>query len=180
MWMKPRKIAILAAICSLAPIPVNAMVLESPTFRPNATLPVSTIYDRSGCHGGNRAPALRWREVPPATRSFALIVRDPDAPAPGGWWHWARYDIPSNLRALPYGVSNGRFGRDARTSWNDNAYNGPCPPPGLAHHYVFTLYALDVAHLRGASPVTTAPALAGALRGHVLASATLVGRYGER
>ena len=177
--MKPRKIAVLAAFCALIPANASAMRLQSASFHANATIPAASVYNRGGCHGGNRAPRLRWENVPVKTRSFALLVHDPDAPVPGGWWHWARFDIPANVRTLPYGVRDGTDGRDARTSWNERRYDGPCPPPGPAHHYVFTLYALDVSRLAGVTGTTTAPRILRALRGQVIAQATLGGRYGQ-
>ena len=180
MWMKLPKIAVLAAFCALIPADAGAMRLQSATFHANAAIPVASAYDRDGCRGGNRAPQLSWQNVPSRTRSFALVVHDPDAPAPGGWWHWARFDIPAALRSLPFGVRNGTDGRDARTSWREQGYDGPCPPPGPPHHYVFTLFALDVVHVAGVDSEMTAPELVRALRGHILARATLVGRYGAR
>ncbi len=127
----------------------------------------------SECGGYNRSPELEWSGAPRGTKSFALIMHDPDAPIPGGFYHWVVYDVPAGSRRLPGSVklpaselgmtSEGRIG-----------YYGPCPPPGPAHHYVFTLYALDLARIAGHAPLD-GPQLLRAIGGHVLGRATLQG-----
>lgn len=151
-------------------------VLASATFAPNRTMPVSAVY--SGCGGANRAPELHWSGAPAGTKSFALIVHDPDAPHPGGWYHWVLYNLPPGTRELQGGRtqrSNAAPGAGAN-DFKDDAYDGPCPPPGKAHHYVFSLYALD-RQITGTH--LDAPALQKAMRGHILARAQLTGLYGR-
>jgi len=149
--------------------------LSSPDFRPGGPLSVRNEWGGGmGCHGGNVAPRLTWRGVPPGTRSFALTVVDPDAKVPGGFVHWVAYNIPGAWRFMygnaPQGTTGGTSGFQARS------YNGPCPPVGDSpHHYHFTLYALDVASL--ASPGLTRGALLRAVGGHVLGSAEVVGTF---
>jgi Raf kinase inhibitor-like YbhB/YbcL family protein len=162
---------------AFAAVPANALTLHSPAFASGAMLPSRTVYDKAPCSGPNRSPQLRWDAVPSKTRSFALTVLDIDAPAPGGWWHWVRFDIPASARGLASAAAGP--GTDGRTSWGESRYGGPCPPPGRPHRYVFTLYALDLPAIPGANAATIGPALLTALRGHVLAKATLVGRYGR-
>lgn len=143
-----------------------ALILVSPDFRAGGTIPAA--LRAQACGGANRLPALRWSAPPPNTRSFAIVLHDPDAPVAGGFYHWVLYDIPATARSTD-GASGG--GRSGIATTGQAAYFGPCPPPGPAHHYIFTLYALDVEKLAGGSP--TGPELQSRVRGHVLARATL-------
>ncbi len=147
--------------------------LASATFKPNATMPMSTVATR--CGGENISPELHWSGAPQGIRSLALVVHDPDAPAPGGFYHWIVYDLPPSTRELR--AQAAIAGSELGTTSNDSAgYAGPCPPPGKPHHYNFTLYALDetisASHLTG-------PQLEAAIAGHILARATLTGLFGR-
>lgn len=151
-----------------------AFVLASATFHNGARMPAATAYAK--CGGANVSPELHWSGAPAKTRSFALIVHDPDAPAPGGWYHWIAYNIPAPVRELrANAVLNGA--QLGMTSFGQNAYGGPCPPPGKPHHYDFTLYALDVPKIAAAH--LTGPQLQSAIAHHTLARATLTGLYGR-
>jgi Raf kinase inhibitor-like YbhB/YbcL family protein len=152
--------------------------LVSPQFAPGAQLKPAQVWNRDGCHGENRSPALRWTGAPARTKSLALGVFDPDAGA-AGWWHWIVYDIPPARTALPTNVAptSGDF-QQGVNDFGVSGYGGPCPPSGPAHHYVFTLYALDVARL-GAGRALHGSQFRGLLRDHVVATATLTGIYGR-
>ncbi len=150
--------------------------LTSVAFLDGGTLPAASAYSGRGCGGGNIAPGLRWTGAPAGTRSFVLTVWDPDAHEAGGWWHWVRYDIPAGAHGLPP-----ETGRDGRNSFGTLGWGGPCPPAGdRAHHYRFVLRALDIPAVALATPATTGPELEALVRGHVLATATVVGRYARR
>jgi Raf kinase inhibitor-like YbhB/YbcL family protein len=161
----------------------QGFVLRSSTFAPNGRMPRSAANDRDGCGGENRSPELSWTGMPRGTKSLALTLHDPDAQAPGGWWHWVRFNVPTSIDHLV-----GRAGRvaaadsagvDGTTSFGSTGYGGPCPPPGdRPHHYIFTLYALDVPRLATDATIT-GPQLQALVKGHVLGQATLVGRYGR-
>jgi len=155
--------------------------LWTPAFRAGATMPVVAEYHGDGCLGGNRSPELRWSGVPAGTKSLVLTVHDPDAPVPGGWWHWVRFDIPARLHGLPAGAADSSAsGRDGTQSFGEARYGGPCPPPGdRPHHYDFVLRALDIAAVPGASASTTGPQLDRLVAGHVVAEARLTGRFGR-
>lgn len=155
-------------------IALAAFVLASSTFHAGATMPKSTVYTK--CNGGNVSPELHWSGAPAGTRSFALIAHDPDAPAPGGWYHWVAYNIPANTHALAAGASLPQS-ESGKTSFDENAYGGPCPPPGKPHHYNFTLYALDVAKIPGDH--LSGPQLEAAIARHTLARTTYTGLYGR-
>jgi len=121
------------------------------------------IPRRYTCDGASAVPPLRWTAPPRRTRSLALEVLDPDAPG-GTFVHWVQW-----------GLTRGKAGVQGTNSTGGLGWTGPCPPPGPAHHYVFRLYALDAALplRRGADDA----AFRRALRGHVLATARLVGVY---
>ena len=136
-------------------------------------------YDRFGCHGANRAPALQWSGAPAGTRSFAVTVFDPDAPTGSGFWHWMVIDLPAASRSLPEGGALPAFAHAIRNDYGDKAWGGPCPPAGdPPHHYLFTVYALDVPSL--GAPADASPALAGFLmHGHVIGKARRTLTFGR-
>ncbi|MBV8147787.1 MAG: YbhB/YbcL family Raf kinase inhibitor-like protein [Candidatus Eremiobacteraeota bacterium] len=145
------------------------MQLESSDFRAGATIPLASMA--TDCGGSNQTPALRWSGAPAGTKSFALVVRDPDAPIAGGFYHWVVYNIPAQTHELARNAvpASAQLGT---VSTGKAAYYGPCPPPGPAHHYIFELYALDVAHV-GIDPSPNALELQQRIGSHVLAKATL-------
>jgi hypothetical protein len=155
------------------------MELISPAFQYGAAIPA-----RHTCDGDDASPPLQWSGVPPGTRSLALIMEDPDAPA-GTWVHWVLYGLPAGLESLPEDFPKSERLTDGAmhgACWGVDrfsrvGYHGPCPPPGNPHRYVFTLYALDAD--AGLPPRRTKADLLRAMKGHVLAQAVLVGRYGR-
>ena len=125
------------------------------------------------CDGANRSPALAWGEPPPGTKSFALIVDDPDAPS-GLYRHWGAYDIPPNTRSVAAGQS---VGSQAINDPGKPGYSGPCPPPGHGvHHYHFKLYALDVEQL-GIQPNAKIAEVEDAAKPHAIGQGELIGTY---
>jgi Raf kinase inhibitor-like YbhB/YbcL family protein len=150
-----------------------ALSLASASFAAGSTLPQWASYGAPGCRGADRSPELHWSDVPRGTRSLALTVYDPDAR--NGWYHWVAYDLSPRRRSLPAGVRLPPSELGV-TSFGERRYGGPCPPQGPPHHYIFTLYALDVRTLALRAPFDGAQ-LERAVRGHVIARATLVGRY---
>jgi Raf kinase inhibitor-like YbhB/YbcL family protein len=149
------------------------MKLTSSAFGPNGTIP-----RRHTCEGEDLAPQLAWSDAPPATKSFVLIVDDPDAPDPAApkmtWVHWVMYDIPPGVHSLPEGGSTPAGARDGINDWRRTGYGGPCPPKGR-HRYLFRLYALDLVF--GDLRRPTKEQLLAAMQPHVLAQAELVGTY---
>jgi Raf kinase inhibitor-like YbhB/YbcL family protein len=139
-----------------------AFTLTSPAFKNNGTIPDKYSFNAMGCTGENTSPPLEWKNPPAGTKSFALMVHDPDAPTGSGWWHWVAYNIPADTTSLAEGA--GKVGSATmpkgsiagNTDFGKPGYGGPCPPPGSGkHHYNFTLFALKVDKLEvppGASP----------------------------
>jgi Raf kinase inhibitor-like YbhB/YbcL family protein len=130
------------------------------------------------CEGNNQSLPLTWTGVPVGTRSFALIVDDPDAPR-GTWVHWLIWNLPADACELGPGVPTlPELPSGARQGLNDGGdlgYQGPCPPPGRPHRYCFRLFALDIS--LNLAPGATRSALEGAFDGHVLGRAVLMGTY---
>ena len=142
---------------------------------------IADVHVNRDCSGGDLSPALAWSGAPAATRSFAITIHDPDAPKAGGWWHWLAFDIPASTAGVPRGAAGGGLPAGARQGRNDygnNGYDGPCPPPGPAHRYIVTLWALDVGRLAAAAGLAPGD-LAAQLQAHALDHVTLVGIYGR-
>jgi len=115
---------------------------------------------------------LNWSGAPENTKSFALIVDDPDAPAKV-WVHWIVCNIPSDIMQLKENVPTSAFIAGS-TDFHNTQYGGPCPPSG-SHRYQFTLYALD--SMLQVEQGVNKEALLAAMQGHILAQAVLLGRY---
>ncbi len=153
-----------------------ALSLTSPAFSDGGAIP-----ERHTCEGEDVSPALAWSGAPPGTKTFCLVVDDPDAPDPKApkttWVHWVLYDLPPDATGLAEGVRAADLPRGTREGLNDwkrTGYGGPCPPIGR-HRYFHKIYALDT-ELPGLGTPTKAR-LEEAMKGHVLAQAQLVGTY---
>jgi len=132
------------------------------------------------CDGPDLSPQLSWNAPPAGTQSFALIMDDPDAPV-GTWVHWVLYDVPANVLELPEGVAKDEQlssgARQGRNDFGKIGYGGPCPPGGKPHRYFFKLYALDIK--LGLRASATKADVERAMKGHILAQAELIGKYGR-
>ncbi len=168
-----RMIATLSMVLAAA---TPAMRLASPDFPPGGVIPARAMA--ADCGGENRSPDLAWSDAPKETESFALIVRDPDAPIAGGFFHWVVYNLPPTTHRLVAGakLTDGQLGK---TSRGGTGYYGPCPPPGATHHYTFTLLALDLPQITAREPLT-ASKLEALVTGHVLARAVLEATASDR
>ena len=149
-----------------------AFSLSSPAFPNDGHIPAKFTCD-AGMQ--NPSPALTWKDAPGGTKSFALVMHDPDAPMPGGFTHWVLFDIPAATTQLTEGFQAGSVGVSGNSGFRRAGYGGPCPPTGV-HHYHFTLSALDVESL-GLSAGATKADVEKAMQGHVLGTAELVGLY---
>ncbi len=151
----------------------DQMQLTSTAFIEGAAIPA-----KHTCDAKNVSPPLKWSGVPAGTKSLALIVDDPDAPA-GTWVHWVLYDLPATTSELGEDVAKSQYvAGGAKQGLNDFrhlGYGGPCPPPGKAHRYFFKLYALDA--VLDLKPGLTKKDLESAMEKHVLGRAQLMGTY---
>jgi len=128
------------------------------------------------CEGADVSPALSWRGAPLGTKSFALIVDDPDAPN-RTWNHWLLWNIPTSVESLREGFEPGQVGVSGANDFGAKGYGGPCPPPGHGvHRYFFRLYALDTDSL-GLAEGASRAGLDAALEGHVIEKAEYMGTY---
>ena len=150
--------------------------LSSPAFAPNGSIP-----SKYTCEGADISPPLEWSGAPAGTRSFALIVDDPDAPDPAKpqrvYVHWVVYNIPPTTTKLPENAAKSRLPTGAvqgSNDWGKQTYGGPCPPIGR-HRYFFKLYALDT-ELTGLKNPNKG-ALEKAMQGHIIGNAELIGTY---
>ena len=174
-WM-----AMLACALSTAVTAAFGMALKSHDIVDGGMLSSQQVY--SDCNGDNISPTLSWSGMPADTRSFAVTLFDPDS-KPNGWWHWIVFDIPANTASLPRnaGVAgNSGLPHDAvqgASDFSENAYGGACPPQGSgAHHYQFTVWALDTASLPFDAGVTGV-AIGPYLQKHAIDKATLTANY---
>jgi Raf kinase inhibitor-like YbhB/YbcL family protein len=131
--------------------------------------------------GEDISPEFSWKEVPERTKSFVLILHDPDAPRPGGFTHWVLYNIPGSLghieQAVPRQELVAGLGLQARNDAGKIGYMGPCPPSGT-HRYFARLYALDTE--LELQPGATHEQVISAMEGHVLTKAELMGTYARK
>jgi Raf kinase inhibitor-like YbhB/YbcL family protein len=141
------------------------MRISSPAFQDGGNIPVKYT-----CDGENVSPPLAFDDVPPETKSLALIVEDPDAPR-GTFTHWVLWGIDPSINNVP----ENEIPQKARELENDfrmPEYGGPCPPSGT-HRYFFRLYALDTIAL----PPPDAKHFHQAIADHILEETSVMGRY---
>lgn len=159
----------LIAGCSQQEEVVNmgGMNISSPSFSDGGRVP-----DRYACKGENVSPRIDLQGIPDNAKSLAIIVDDPDAPLKI-WVHWIAWNITpiSTIpeAELPQGSVEGV------NDFGIHQYSGPCPPPGSVHRYFFKVYALDT--MLDIGEDSEKADLEKAMKGHVLAQATLVGTF---
>lgn len=161
--------------------------VDSPEIKPRGMIANEQVFNGFGCAGENISPALNWKNAPANTKSFAVLVHDPDAPTGGsGWWHWVAVNIPASVTALPKGAgkSDGSAlpagATQVTTDFGMPGWGGPCPPVGdKPHRYNITVHALKVEKLD--LPAGATAALAGFMvNANSIGKATLTGRYGRK
>jgi Raf kinase inhibitor-like YbhB/YbcL family protein len=153
-----------------------SLKITSTAFQAGGSIP-----SKYTCEDLDLSPPLAWSGAPPGTKTFALIVDDPDAPDPAKpqrvYVHWVLYNIPAATVALTENASKKGLPKGAvqgKNDWGKAEYGGPCPPIGR-HRYFFKLYALD-AELTGLSAPTKSD-LERAMHGHTLEAGELIGTY---
>ncbi len=140
------------------------MKLTSPAFKEGEPIP-----QRYTSHGEDVNPKLLIEGIPKEAKSLSLIVDDPDAPMKDVWVHWVVFNIPITDKIEEHSIP----GVQGLNDFEKEDYGGPAPPSGT-HRYFFKLYALDT-HFDLQSP--TSDQLQVAMQGHILAEATLMGRF---
>jgi Raf kinase inhibitor-like YbhB/YbcL family protein len=130
----------------------GVFTLESSTFSDGKMMPkkvansAANVPTNPNCVGDNVSPQLSWSNVPDGTKSFILLMSDPEGRAGTGVSHWVAYGIPTSVT----GFAEGEISKpsDKFVGGNGTAglatYFGPCTPPNqTAHHYTFVLIATD-------------------------------------
>jgi Raf kinase inhibitor-like YbhB/YbcL family protein len=148
---------------------VQDLKITSPTFEGHKRIP-----DRHTSNGEDISPSLEWSGAPAGTKSFAVVVHDPDAPLVDGFTHWVVYGIPGDATGLPEG--GGQDVVQGVNSMGNEGYMGPAPPPGHGpHHYYFWVYALD--DDLDLEPGLDRRALLEQIEDHVIEQARVIGTY---
>lgn len=138
------------------------------------------IPDKYSCKGEDISPYLKWEGTPENTKSFALILYDPDAPG-GDFTHWLIYNIPKTITELKENITADSLKDSLQgaiqgpNGFGSIGYGGPCPPQGAAHRYIFELYSLDT-ELNLDSNVSK-NSFEKTIVGHVLGSGKLAGTF---
>ena len=178
--------AVAALVISVLPAARAAaqFALTSADVHAGQMLGAAQVFKGMDCTGGNSSPAMQWQGAPAGTKSFALTLYDPDAPTGSGWWHWVVYNIPATATKLASGAGSAggtlpAGATQGNTDFGVPGFGGACPPKGdKPHHYIFTLYALNVDKLD--LPATATAAYVGFnIHAHTVGKATLTALYGR-
>jgi Raf kinase inhibitor-like YbhB/YbcL family protein len=150
-WLAPLAALALAACASTGNVPVHetAFTFWSPQIADNGRLETrhaGNIPTNPNCVGQNVSPALSWKNVPPGTRSLAIVMFDPEGRGGSGVYHWIAYGIDPRLGGFAENEVNQPSPKfTGGKSTQDLAYYmGPCAGPNTGwHHYTFTAIATD-------------------------------------
>ena len=164
-----------AALLTIHSVPAKnlaKLTVTSPAFTAGQPIPLA-----NSAYGDNRMPGLSWTAGPAGTKSYVVILEDPDAGPQRPFLHWIAANIPATMTSLPAGMTTAPAGSGIiQTGVRGQAqYFGPRPPAGGPHNYTFQVFALDTM-VSGADGITLAD-LKTQMQGHVLASGYLVGTY---
>ncbi len=152
---------------SREPGKAKPLKVTSPAFENNKTIP-----SKYGCDGINVSPPIQIADVPPGTKSLALLFDDKDAPRKT-YVHWILWGIDPSVKeihenSVPEGAVQGL------NDFKKNTYGGPCPPT-RPHWYALIVYALDVR--LNLDPNSGKADLEKAMEGHIIAQGQLMGVY---
>ncbi len=172
------RVAALIAILPLTIVfaqPTQAIAADSFSLHTGSFSKDIILQPRYTCEGEDISPSLYWENAPSQTKSFALMMTDIDASG-GTFYHWVVYNIPPTITEILAGAAFSAPTLLGENSWDKAQYNGPCPPKGETHRYVFDIYALN-AQLTLPAAQADGNTVMHALRKHVLAKAQLSIRY---
>jgi Raf kinase inhibitor-like YbhB/YbcL family protein len=148
--MRPRLLTagiFLLALTSMASAQ-GVFTLTSTTFKDGQLMPrkVSNVNPQNAnCVGENVSPQLSWSNAPEGTKSFAILMEDPEARGAAGVHHWVAYGIPPTVTSFAEGEVSKPSDKyvGGKSTQGVGNYSGPCTGPGAPHHYTFVLIATD-------------------------------------
>jgi hypothetical protein len=187
--MNLRRVWALAALpaltvtCAPALADGSSFQISSPAFKDGDTLTKTFVFsgiglDKTPCGGENQSPPLQWANAPAGTQSFALTIFDPDGFNGEGVTHWVAYNLPAAKTSVEQGegAANSTTLTSGMQQYGQLGFRGFCPPKGQSpHHYVMTVYALDLAPTL--TPGMSRAELLAAMEKHILAASSIVGRF---
>ncbi len=148
-----------------------ALNIKAPNFSPN----VDKKYVYKICGGKNLSPKIIIKDIPKEATSIAVTIFDPDAPRVGGWWHWAAFNLPLS-NEIKEGIKANEF-LQLKNDYGNFGYGGSCPPPGKAHRYIVTVYALkEKVSFSKTTPIKKSLEL---IKPLIITKAQIVGKYGR-
>jgi Raf kinase inhibitor-like YbhB/YbcL family protein len=171
-----------AAVCGAGAARADgAFTLSSSSFKDGERLPTrmaGNIKSNPNCVGESISPALSWTNPPEGTKSFALLMSDPEGRPPGGVSHFVAYGIPASVTGFAEGELSkpGDKFVGGTSTMKLSTYFGPCTPPGAPHHYIFTLIATDL-EPGALKPGLTRDEVIKELDGHSKAAVGIVGTF---
>jgi Raf kinase inhibitor-like YbhB/YbcL family protein len=159
----------------------GSFTITSASFKDGERLAVKNAGNNKSnpnCVGENISPPLSWANPPEGTKSFALLMFDPEGRPPGGVSHFVAYGIPASVTGFAEGelskASDKYVGGQSLMKLAN--YFGPCTPPGAPHHYIFTLIATDL-EPTALSPGMTRDDVIKALDGHAKGATGIIGTF---
>ena len=161
----------------------DPLVLTSSNFTDGGKLPVKhagALKTNPNCVGENVSPALSWANPPAGTKSYALMLFDPEGRPPTGVSHWVAYGIPVSVTGFAEGEVSKQTDKyvGGQSTMKLPHYSGPCTPAGAPHHYTFTLIATDL-EPTALKPGLTRDELIKALDGHAKGATGLIGTFSK-
>ncbi|RYY75367.1 MAG: YbhB/YbcL family Raf kinase inhibitor-like protein [Gammaproteobacteria bacterium] len=157
----------------------RALALVSPAFGEGRMIP--KLY---AAKGENISPPLKWENGPIGTKSYVILMEDPDVRENPPFVHWSLFNLPPNLTELPPGIPpvpellKPKGAQQGKNDFGSIGYVGPNPPQGDApHRYFFQVFSLDTKLNLPVAP--TREELIAAMRGHVLSTGYYVGLYDQ-
>jgi Raf kinase inhibitor-like YbhB/YbcL family protein len=184
--MKTGKVLfIVSALLSSSLVLAQDFKLSSEAVGQGSHLTDEQVYNGFGCTGKNVSPDLKWTPGPEGTKSYAVMVYDPDAPTGSGWWHWIVYNIPDDVTELPGGAgdASGKFLPEGavhgRSDFGTFDFGGACPPEGEKdHRYIFTVFALKTQKID--VPADASAALIGFMvNANTITKSSFTAKYGR-
>ena len=156
---------------------VKRFALSSNTIKHGEFMAHEQVYNGYGCTGRNISPDLEWLNPPSGTKSYALIMHDPDAPVQGGFYHWVVTNIPSTKTGFEKGEKIAHPITLSQTSFRKPGYGGPCPPKGHGkHRYIFNVYALNIEKIPS-NPKCTPAQIEMLIKPHIIGQASIMAYY---